>query len=76
MEAKTGYDVILNYPGDNLTAVIIAIKANTGLSLSEAKSLVDATRAGLVIIKEGISKYEAETIKDDLLFAGAKVYVV
>ena len=50
--------------------VIKVVRAATGLGLKEAKDLVDAAPK---VIKEAISKEEAEALKKDLEEAGAKV---
>ena len=58
--------------GANKVAVIKAVQAITGLGLIDAKKLVDAAPAP---IKEKISPDEANTIKDQLVAAGAEVEV-
>ena len=68
-EAQTEFDVILKSPGDKKVEVIKAVRAITGLGLKEAK---DLTEAGGVL-KEGVSKEDAEKFKKDLEAAGATV---
>ena len=58
--------------GANKVAVIKAVQAITGLGLIDAKKLVDGAPAP---IKEKISPAEAETIKEQLVAAGAEVEV-
>ena len=68
-EAQTEFDVILKSPGDKKVEVIKAVRAITGLGLKEAK---DLTEAGGVV-KEQVSKEDAEKFKKDLEAAGATV---
>ena len=69
-EEKTEFDVVLASFGDAKMAVIKAVKDVLGLGLKEAKELVEAAPKAL---KEGVSKAEAEEIKDKLEEAGAKI---
>ena len=69
-EEKTEFDVILKGAGANKLAVIKVVKELAGLGLKEAKDLVDSAPK---VIKEAISKEEAEALKKDLEEAGAKV---
>jgi large subunit ribosomal protein L7/L12 len=71
-EAKTDFDVILASFGDKKIEVIKEVRAITGLGLKEAKDLVEAAPKP---IKEGVSKDEADKIKEQLEKAGAKVEV-
>jgi large subunit ribosomal protein L7/L12 len=68
-EAQTEFDVILKTAGAKKVDVIKAVRAITGLGLKEAK---DLTEAGGVL-KEAVSKEDAEKFKKDLEAAGAKV---
>ena len=68
---KTEFDVILNSAGAAKLAVVKAVKEATGLGLKEAKELVD--KAPGSVIKEKISKAEAEALKAALEEAGAEV---
>ena len=69
-EEKTEFDVVLKEVGRQKVAVIKAVKEITGLSLGEAKAIVeDAPKA----VKEKVSKDEAETAKKALEDAGATV---
>ncbi|MCW8808666.1 MAG: 50S ribosomal protein L7/L12 [Rhodanobacter sp.] len=68
-EAQTEFDVILKNCGAKKVDVIKAVRAITGLGLKEAK---DLTEAGGVL-KEAVSKEDAEKFKKDLEAAGATV---
>ena len=67
---KTSFDVILKSAGQAKLGVIKAVKDLAGLSLGDAKALVDAAPKA---VKEGVSKEEAESIKAALEEAGAEV---
>ena len=71
-EAKTSFDVILKAGGANKLAVVKLVKELTGLGLKEAKDLVDQAPKPL---KEGVSKEDAESLKQQLTEAGAEVEV-
>ena len=67
---KSTFDVILKSAGQAKPGVIKAVKEIAGLSLGDAKALVDGAPKA---VKEGISKEEAESIKASLEEAGAEV---
>ena len=67
---KSEYDVILASFGDKKMDVIKAVKDICGLSLKEAKEIVEAAPKAL---KEGASKADAEEIKNKLEAAGATI---
>ncbi len=67
-EEKTEFDVVLQAAGGNKIAVIKVVREVTSLGLKEAKDLVDAAPKA---VKEGVSKEEAETIRQKLVDAGA-----
>ncbi|SHJ25541.1 large subunit ribosomal protein L7/L12 [Arenibacter nanhaiticus] len=67
---QTEFDVILKAAGASKLAVVKLVKELTGLGLKEAKDIVDSAPKA---IKEGISKDEAEGIKNSLEEAGAEV---
>ena len=69
---KTEFDVVLASFGDKKMDVIKAVKDICGLSLKEAKELVEAAPKAL---KEGASKADAEDIKTKLEAAGATVEI-
>jgi large subunit ribosomal protein L7/L12 len=72
VEEKTEFDVILLEPGEKKIPVLKELRAITGLGLKEAKDLISSTPKP---IKEGVSKEEAEKIKQTLESLGAKVEV-
>lgn len=72
VEEKTEFDVIILDAGANKINVIKAIREITALGLKEAKDL--AEKAGGVV-KEAVSKADADGIKKKLEEAGAKVEV-
>ena len=69
-EEKSSYDVILTEVGPNKMNVIKAVKEITGLGLKESKEIVDNVPKPL---KEGVSKADADKIKETLTEAGATV---
>jgi large subunit ribosomal protein L7/L12 len=71
-EEKTEFDVILQAAGGNKINVIKVVREITALGLKEAKDLVEAAPKA---IKEGVTKDEAETIRQKLADAGATVEV-
>ena len=71
-EEKTEFDVILQAAGGNKLNVIKVVREITALGLKEAKDLVEAAPKA---VKEGVSKDEAETIRQKLADAGATVEV-
>ena len=68
--AKDSFDVELTSAGDKKVAVIKAVREVTGLGLKEAKEIVDGAPK---IVKEGVSKDDADNCKAKLEEAGAKV---
>ena len=69
-EEKTEFDVELTAGAG--VPVIKAVRESTGLGLKEAKDLVTAAPK---VVKEGVSKEEAESIKKQLEEAGATVTI-
>ena len=69
-EEKTEFDVELTEVGDQKVKVIKAVKDATGLGLKEAKELVDGAPK---VIKEAVSKEEAEALKSQLEEVGAVI---
>jgi len=67
---KTEFDVLLTGVGDKKIQVIKVVRSVTNLGLKEAKELVDGAPNK---VKEGISKEDAESIKNQLEEAGAIV---
>lgn len=72
VEEKTSFDVELTAAGDNKIGAIKAVRAITGLGLKEAKDLVDGAPK---MVKEGLSKEQAEAVKKQLEEAGATVAI-
>jgi large subunit ribosomal protein L7/L12 len=72
VEEKTEFDVILQAIGANKINVIKVVREVTALGLKEAKDLVEAAPKP---VKEGVSKEEAETVRQKLADAGATVEV-
>jgi len=71
-EEKTEFDVVLKDAGAKKINVIKAVRALTGLGLKEAKAMAEEAGA---VVKEGISKEDAEAAKTALEEAGATVEV-
>ena len=69
-EEKSEYDVELTEVGEKRMDVLKALRTLTGAGLKEVKDMLDAAPG---IIKNGISKEEAENIKAELEKVGAKV---
>ena len=69
---QTEFDVILKAGGPNKLAVVKLVKELTGNGLKESKDLVDAAPS---VLKEAVSKDEAEGLKKSLEEAGAEVEV-
>ena len=70
-EEKDTFDVVLTSAGGNKISVIkIVREVVAGLGLKEAKDMVDGAPKAL---KEGVSKAEADEIKNKLTEAGATV---
>ena len=67
VEEQTEFDVVLTAAGDKKVQVIKAVRELTGLSLTEAKALVDGAPKP---VKEKISKADAEAAKAKLEEAG------
>ena len=69
-EEKTEFDVELTEVGAEKVKVIKVAREITGLGLKEAKDAVDGAPK---VLKEGVSKEEAEGFKKQLEEVGAKV---
>ncbi|MDO4553834.1 MAG: 50S ribosomal protein L7/L12 [Lachnospiraceae bacterium] len=69
-EEKTEFDVELTEVGANKVKVIKAVRELTGLGLKEAKAVVDEAPK---VVKEAVTKEEADMIKEKLEAEGAKV---
>ena len=69
VEEQTEFEVVLISQGDKKIQVIKEVRAITALGLKEAKDLVEAAPK---TIKEGLSKEEAEKIKEQIENAGGQ----
>ena len=69
-EEKTEFDVELTEVGPNKVKVIKVVREATGLGLKEAKEVVDGAPK---VVKEGVSKAEAEEMQTKLEAEGANV---
>ena len=69
-EEKTSFDVVLKAAGANKLQVVKKVKDVAGLGLKEAKEMVDNAPS---VVKEGVTKDEAEALKKELEEAGAEV---
>ena len=69
-EEQTEFDVVLTDAGAKKINAIKVVRAITGLGLKEAKAAVEEVPT---VLKEAVSKEEAEEIKKKLEEAGAKV---
>jgi large subunit ribosomal protein L7/L12 len=72
VEEKTEFDVELSNAGDKKINVIKVVREITNLGLADAKNLVEGAPK---MIKEAVSKDEAESIKKKLEEAGAKIEI-
>jgi len=70
-EAQTEFTVSLKDAGANKLNVVKVVKTVTGLGLKESKDVVDTNG----VVKEKVSKEEAEAIKAQLVEAGATVEI-
>ena len=70
VEEQTEFTIMLTEAGDKKVNVIKVVRELTGLGLKEAKAVVDGAPG---VVKEGVSKDEAEAAKKTLEEAGAKV---
>ncbi|MBM4285615.1 MAG: 50S ribosomal protein L7/L12 [Deltaproteobacteria bacterium] len=71
-EEKTEFDVVLTVCGPNKIQVIKEVRTITSLGLKEAKEAVENAPT---VLKEGVSKAEAEEIKKKLSEQGATVEI-
>ncbi len=67
-EEQTEFSVLLESLGEKKVTTIKVVRSITGLGLKEAKDLVESTPS---VVKEGISREEAEAIGKQLEEAGA-----
>jgi len=71
-DEKTEFDVVLTSFGSSKMPIIKEVRALTGLGLKEAKEKVESVPS---VLKEGISKEEAEEIKGKIVTAGGEVEI-
>jgi large subunit ribosomal protein L7/L12 len=71
-EEQTEFDVELQSSGDKKIQVIKVVRELTSLGLKEAKELVDSAPSK---VKEGVTKEEAEAVRDKLQDVGAQVEI-
>ena len=69
---QTEFDVILTSAGDKKVQVIKAVREITGLSLTDAKAVVDSAPKA---VKEKLNKIDAEAAKAKLEEAGATAQI-
>ena len=69
-EEKTNFDVVLKSGGDKKIQVIKVVRTATGLGLKEAKDLVEGAPK---VVKENLTKEDAEKLKKELEEQGATV---
>ncbi len=72
VEEKTEFDVVLTEAGANKVAAIKVVRELTGLALGEAKAAVEAAPK---VLKEGVSKADAEAMVKKIIDAGAKAEI-
>ena len=68
-EEQTEFDIVLTDAGEKKINAIKVVRAITGLGLKEAKAAVEEVPS---VLKEGVSKEEAEEFKKQIEEAGAK----
>ncbi|QCI24154.1 50S ribosomal protein L7/L12 [Buchnera aphidicola (Muscaphis stroyani)] len=71
-EEKTEFDVFLKVVGPNKVPVIKTVRSATGLGLKEAKDLVESAPT---VLKENLSKTDAESLKKKLEDVGAEIEI-
>ena len=72
VEEKTEFDVVMTAFGAEKIKVIKEVRGITGLGLAEAKAMVEGVPAK---IKEGVSKEDAEALKEQLTAVGAEIEI-
>jgi large subunit ribosomal protein L7/L12 len=71
VEQKTSFDIVLQeVPADKKIAILKVVRNFTGLGLKESKEIVDNVPK---LLKEGVSKEEAEKVKKEIEEIGGKV---
>lgn len=72
VEEKTEFDLVLTEAGANKVAAIKVVREITGLGLADAKAAVEAAPK---VLKEAISKADAEAFAKKITDAGAKAEI-
>ncbi|CAL4318058.1 50S ribosomal protein L7/L12 [Buchnera aphidicola] len=72
VEEKTEFDIFLKAIGPNKVSVIKTVRSATGLGLKEAKDLVESAPT---LLKENITKDDAESLKKTLEDVGAEIEI-
>jgi large subunit ribosomal protein L7/L12 len=73
-EEKTEFDVVVtNVPADKKIAAIKIVRDASGLGLKEAKEMVDNVASKPAVVKQGISKADAEELVKKLKDVGCSV---
>lgn len=73
VEEKTSFDLhLLEFPQDKKIAVLKVVRNATGLGLKESKDIVDSAPK---LVKEGLTKEQAESIKKEFEVLGAKIEI-
>jgi len=71
VEQKTSFDIVLQeVPADKKIAILKVVRNFTGLGLKESKEIVDNVPK---LLKEGVSKEEAEKVKKEIEEIGGKI---
>ncbi len=70
---QTSFSVVLTGYGDQKLGVVKVVKNLSGLSLMDAKKLVESAADGEAVVSEGVDKEEAEKIKSEIEEVGGAV---
>ena len=70
---QTSFKVVLTGFGDQKLAVVKVVKNLSGLSLMDAKKLVESSGDGDAVVGEGVDKEQAEKMKSEIEGAGGAV---
>ena len=70
---QTSFNVVLTGFGDQKLSVVKVVKNLSGLSLMDAKKLVESSADGEAVVSEGVDKEEAEKMKSEIEGAGGAV---
>jgi large subunit ribosomal protein L7/L12 len=70
---QTSFNVVLTGFGDQKLSVVKVVKNLSGLSLMDAKKLVESAADGEAVVSEGVDKEEAEKMKSEIEEAGGAV---